>query len=500
MKLMFNEDWIHFIWTRYERKIAVNETALRDFIYQYKDTQVTDFVMNVNGTVSTYPSRTRENFCDKYLATEENGIAVDYRHTFAQKAYEIFIEKKLDMYQIWIDAAREIGIRPWISIRMNDCHGNELDTDLRKSRYVSDHPELWRIRHRQTDGYYDGTLDFSLEKVREDLLAYIEETLNRYRPDGLELDFTREALLFRPGYEQEGMEILHGLLFQIKGLCQKYGDIPINVLVNGSPQSCLELGLDPAHWAANQRIDSLVLLPRWKTINTDYEIGLWQRLLNGHASLGGGQQLLIRPEKAAKNVMSNLEMAFGQAAANLYNGCDFVYLYNHMDLTESGLNNVNHSTSIRQPENLKKILQNTGDYETAAAQKRSHVLTYDDYAPYWKETTSRLPVKFCGDHYWKSIKIATGGIGCDETAYLILGFDKRMESEKIQVYVNCARAEFSGYGGLDPNITALFGHVFAINKETKIDGYGIIELRVCEVAVLGYAEILICKETGPVSS
>ena len=66
--------------------------------------------------------------------------------------------------------------------------------------------------------------------------------------------------------------------------------------------------------------------------------------------------------------------------------------------------------------------------------------------------------------------------------------------------MNCARAEFSGYGGLDPNITALFGHVFAINKETKIDGYGIIELRVCEVAVLGYAEILICKETGPVSS
>ena len=499
MKLMFNEDWIHFIWTRYERKIAINETVLREFIYQYKDTQVTDFVMNVNGTVSTYPSQTRESFCDKYLATEENDIAVNYRHTFAQKAYEIFIEKNLDMYQIWIEAAREIGIRPWISIRMNDCHGNEHDTDLRKSRYVSDHPEFWRIRHRQTDGYYDRTLDFSLKQVREDLLTYIEETVKRYRPDGLELDFTREALLFRPGYEQEGMDIVNDLLFQIKELCQEYGDIPISVLVNGGPQSCLELGVDPAHWAENRWINSVVLLPRWETINTDYEIGVWKKLLGGHASLGGGQQLLIKPEKAAKNVMSNLEMAFGQASANLYNGCDFVYLYNHMDLTESGLDSVNHSTSIRQPDNLKKILQNVGDYETASAQKRSHVLTYDDYAPYWKNTVSRLPVAFGSDIYWKSIKITTGGMRRDETACLILGFDKRLESAKMQVYVNCVKAEFAGYGGLDQNISPLFGHVFAISKESDIDGYGIIELQVCETAVLGYAEIVICKNTGPVS-
>lgn len=62
-RLMFNEDWIHFLMTRYEQNIDVDEAVLKEFIYQYKGTQVTDFVMNVNGTVSTYPSKTRENFC-----------------------------------------------------------------------------------------------------------------------------------------------------------------------------------------------------------------------------------------------------------------------------------------------------------------------------------------------------------------------------------------------------------------------------------------------------
>lgn len=77
-------------------------------------------------------------------------VSVNYKNTFAKKAYEIFHEKNLDMYKIWISALRQVGIKPWISIRVNDCHGNFMETDLRKSKYVSDHPELWRIRHRRS--------------------------------------------------------------------------------------------------------------------------------------------------------------------------------------------------------------------------------------------------------------------------------------------------------------------------------------------------------------
>lgn len=133
--LYYNEDWMHFLWTRHNAGIDITEEYLKEYIYSFKGTQVTDFLMNVNGTVSTAASRVLETFADKYLATEENGIPVDYKDTFAREAYDLIYEKKLDMFQIWIDAAREIGINPWLSFRTNDCHSNMLaKVSLRKSR------------------------------------------------------------------------------------------------------------------------------------------------------------------------------------------------------------------------------------------------------------------------------------------------------------------------------------------------------------------------------
>ena len=236
------------------------------------------------------------------------------------------------------------------------------------------------------------------------------------------------------------------------------------------------------------------MLPRWETICTDYPIELWKRLLGKDILLGGGQQLLVNPIKGNEGtgVISNVKMAFGQACANLYNGCDFVYLYNYMDIAESGIEEMNHSTSIRSEKNLKKILSYVGDYATASKQERSHVLTYDDFLPYWQKAVSRLPVRFEDDR-WQFVKITAGGVGEEENAYLVLCFDRQLRPEDITVFVNCEATEFKGYGGLDENISRLAGHIFKINNQSNVSGYYVIEMQVTPDAVLGYAEITISK-------
>lgn len=495
MKLMFNEDWIHFIWTRYENNVDITEQVLKEFIYQYKDTQVTDFAMNVNGSVSTYPSKTRQSYCDKYLAEKECGIDVDYKDTYAKKAYEIFIEKNLDMYKIWIDAAREVGITPWISIRINDCHGNGKDPEIRQSEYIIAHPEQWRIRHRAAEEYYDRCLDFELEAVRENMLAYIEETLERYRPDGLELDFSRETHMFVPGREQKGREYLNDMMRKIKKLTEKYAPdgkkIPINVLINGNAHTNLEMGFDPVGWVNEGLVDSIVNIARWTSTNTDMEIELWKKLIAGKAEFGCGQQLMVNGDALYYNpVMTSGEMAFGQATANLYNGADFVYLYNYMDMMESGLYNDYHSTCIRVPEILDNILKNVGDYETASKQKRIHVMTYDDFLPDWTPSTSRLPFKF-KENERAFIKILTGGVRCGEKAQVVLGFDRKLSGDDLEVYVNSVPAKFSGNSGLDENLTKSIPCAFDIENVDEIGGNTVIEIKLYKEATLEFAQVAI---------
>jgi len=46
--LFYNEDWIHFVQTRYRAGVPASKEALREYIYSLKGTQITDFVMNVN--------------------------------------------------------------------------------------------------------------------------------------------------------------------------------------------------------------------------------------------------------------------------------------------------------------------------------------------------------------------------------------------------------------------------------------------------------------------
>lgn len=493
MKLMFNEDWVHYIWTRRENGVDITERELRDFIYQYKTTQVTDFAINVNGSVSTYPSRVWQSWSDKYLAETECGIPVNYKDTYAQAAYEVFNEKNLDMFKIWIEAAREVGIRPWISIRMNDCHGNGNDPELRQSEYIIKHPEQWRIRHRAADEYYDHCLDFEQEAVRNHLLAYIEEALERYRPDGLELDFSRETHMFVPGREQKGQPYLDDMMRKIRALADKYSPdgtkIPISVLINGTAQTNLEMGLDPSLWAKEGLIDAVVNIGRWTTTNTDMEIKLWKKLLGERVIFGCGQQSLLNTDTSVyTDTMSSGETAFGQAAANLYNGADFVYLYNYMDEPTPDIRL--HSTAIREKNTLRRILENIGDYETVLRQRRTHVLTFDDFCPDWKPPVSRLPISF-RENQREFIKILTGEVRQGEKAQVVLGFDKELSGDDLEVYVNSVPVKFAGNTGLDENLTKAVPCAFDIENTDEIGGNTVIEIKLYTEARLEFAQIAI---------
>ncbi len=445
MKVFFNEDFIHYYWTRFESGEDVNEEALRDFIRQYKASDITDFLLNINGTVSSSESRVLETLTHKFLKTEENGVAVNFKDTRIAIIYDIFCRKGLDPYAIWVEELKSIGINPWLSFRMNDCHGNmEPEPNICRSEFVNANPSLWIAGNRGAIGYFDKCMNYLIPAVQDRMLSYIEEQLMRYDVYGIELDFMREAFCFPDGLEETGRAAMLSFFQRVKELTRKIGKlrsrtVKISMTCQASPISAYNCGFDIAELSRQGLVDFVVAGPRWDSINTDIPVGIWKSLLSDNTKIGCIQQLLVAPKMGWKKVMSTKDMAFGQAAAFASVGADIIYLYNYFDTVESPLNACYHSTSIRSAENVKYIVNNIGKTENISQFDRRCPLTFDDSVPLFEAMNFRLPL-FVDTCEFKRLRIVTGSIEKEQRAYLNIAFKEKLNPEELDVYCNNQRA------------------------------------------------------------
>ena len=496
--LFFNEDWMHFLWTRYKAGIDVDEKVLREFIYQYKDTQITDFCMNVNGTISTAKSDILETYADKYIAKEENGIPVNFKNTYAQVAYQLICEKNIDMYAVWIKALKEIGINPWLSFRTNDCHDNCQQTGMRKSSFVDSRNDHYIASHRQLIGYFDKCFDYTSEHIMSRMTGYIDEMLSRYDVYGIELDFMRDLYFTRPGFE-----IPSGVVKElVTSICEikaeyetKYGHkIKLALILPSNPNFCIERGVNILDFL--NEIDYITIIPRWETIDTDMPIEVWKQILrNTDIKLGGGQQCLFKPHRgylSKKEVSATVGMALGQSVSNLSRGCDYVYLYNHMDNPAANHEvpqNI-YDTPISNSYGLSLILTNSGELNTLMKHKRSHVVTYADFCKYDNSVSTKLPIKFPANEF-EIIKIPVGRIHKDSDVKLILGItsEKQIEAENLTAYVNSAHCSFCEK--VDKNSAAFTGTCYVFNITENLFDILYAEIKIEAECLLEYVEVCV---------
>lgn len=495
--VFYNEDWMHFYWTRYNAGIPITEESLKEYIYSFKDTQITDFAININGTVSATPSKILETFMDKYMAEEENGVRVDFKDTFAKWAYDVYEVKKLNMHNIWVETLKEIGINPWLSFRTNDCHdGMSPIPTVRKSSQVENGKGKYISSHRDPKGYFDKSFDYADSDVRRTVLAYLEEQLLALDVYGLELDMTREFIFFRPGLEEQGRKIMTDFISEVHALLQKIGkkrghEIKLSLVVHPNPTDCWDRGVDILSFA--DKIYLLTIIGRWDSTDTDMPIELWKQLLRDtDIKLGGGQQLLIAAyKKDGDPTISSLKMAFGQAAANLSRGCDFVYLYNYMDKAcfEGVLNDWAYETSMRNDELRPLIFSNIGSLYTLMKQERSHTISYHDFNAFPRNEHYVMPVEFGENPYcYEMLKIPVGKVPQDKKVRLILGIDKEnLQMQDFSIYVNTKKAELSSKTELDPYIYGKTCYTFDLNG--NFFNIFVVELLIKKPCSVEYAEI-----------
>lgn len=343
-QLYYNQDCTQFFMSDILDGKA-GETIDR-YVDEVADAGVTVFLCNTNARRTNYRSSVWEAFWDGYdpsgpddqpfLAPVPPEQALDFRKWMGNmlKVHQ----EGVDYPDRVIARCRQRHISPWISLRMNDCHCNDVPNHPFHGSFWVKNPQLCR---QNGTGYFATCLDFAQRAVRDYYMALIEEALDRYDVDGLELDFMREPYLFSAGKEKEGGAILTAWLREIhqrtKEAAAKRGHpIGLGVRVPSRPETAQGMGLDAVTWAKEGLIDLLVVTPRWATLEFGMAIPEWrQQLAQNKVTLVGGLEVLYRPSPGAVAEYISPELAHGAASLVLADGADAVYLFNYFPNTMS---------------------------------------------------------------------------------------------------------------------------------------------------------------------
>jgi hypothetical protein len=168
----------------------------------------------------------------------------------------------------------EAGLEVFWTHRINDIH--DSFTDWLLSKWKRDHPEYWmgtpediqryKITHPR---YMWSTLDFEKPEVLEYLFRITEEVCQGYDVDGIEIDYFRHPLFFRPNLEYKPatpaqVEIMTAFQRRIREMAYREGTrrgrpILVSTHVPMSRETCLHVGIDLEHWLRDELLDVLVI-------------------------------------------------------------------------------------------------------------------------------------------------------------------------------------------------------------------------------------------------
>ena len=498
MGIMLNEDCNHFVYTRASAGIDVGRKELDDFIYQYKDTQVTDFFINVSGSIGWYPCKSRDNAIDCYHRALEIGREVRLGVNgpdYVKLLVDIYEKKGLQMHKIWVERCREIGINPWISIRANDVHNNDDEDNFLHSSFFRDNRDLRRGAHHVATDYFDNALDFCHPQVRRHLLDMVTEVVNEFDMYGLEIDWMREIYSLRIGREYEGAPLLTQLMADVRAAAdeaeKKWGHpIKIAIRLPADPVLTMRLGFDFIEWVDRGLVDLITVCPRWATSDNDMAFDVYKKILSGrNVQLAAGAEILLDSmfTEPHKEIMFNSPQTVrGTAAAYLSMGAQGVYLFNYMDDPSGG---EMIGIPILKGDSYLQLLSENGSLDTIGDKPRRHVVTYCDVKSPGVAHKNPLPLEcsyrgsgnpsFTGKPEYKTLRIPTGEIPRGAVLRLVLGVDSdaNLEPENFDVFVNACPANFEKCVKLpQPSPKALRYYSFSVDAAEGFAPVSIVEI------------------------
>ena len=328
---------------------------------------ITDLFINVNAKRTNYRSDVWESVWDGYDpdAGDDQPFfsGLDPKRRFETgffKSVFAFHQQGCDYPKRMIDRARHNHVKAWISLRMNDAHNPGLPDHPGHSTFWKSHPE-WRL--------FRG-MDYEQPEVREHYMKLVREVCSRYDLDGLELDYLRFWLYFRPGREHEGAKLMTAFVEQAReateGAAKRLGHpVELAVRVPTRPWIARRHGLDAVAWAKAGLVDLIVATPWFASIDGDAPMETWKGLLLGtDVTVALSLDTGIDSGASGRQPMTHEEMR-GVLLSGLHRGADAVYFFNQFCSPYQSWPREDHD----------RLLRDAGSYLAFRSGPRRHPLT-----------------------------------------------------------------------------------------------------------------------------
>jgi len=191
-----------------------------------------------------------------------------HRHAWADELIEKYGKDPLTYV---IECCRQNDIEIFWSMRMNDTHDSGPQYAGVISKWKKDHPELLMAPERTNFPYGCGrwsAVDYGQPEVREKVFRIIKDVVTRYDVDGVELDFLRHPVLFKPQMTgdpvtQEHCDMLTGLVKRVRKMTDEVAEkrgkpVLIAVRIPDSVAYSKALGIDIEAWLDQDLVDIII--------------------------------------------------------------------------------------------------------------------------------------------------------------------------------------------------------------------------------------------------
>ena len=314
---------------------------IRAFMQRFLDAKPDMILLNVNYRRALTPSAVMDSYL--YDITPQGRIPSPTTEGVSKYFASFFtcarplLEKGIDIYDILTRQIREAGCKVYLSVRMND--GHYRNDPAINSRFAMTH---------SCNG--DGAdLDYTQKPVQDLFCDYIEELLNAYCVDGIELDWLRYPSCL-PREMRSDTTIISDYMRRVRGLLDRY-DPKLRLAVRLYPeeQKNLKYGFDVAGWIADGTADLFTMENFYVPTNFEMPVEAWRKSIAKRNTENRLYTLLCGSDwgvccKAGHHIPMNPALVRGFASASLSGGADGVYLFNFFEeeddsaweLTEDG--------------------------------------------------------------------------------------------------------------------------------------------------------------------